>query len=88
MIVATRDNARILGMEDKLGTLEVGKLADVVVVEGNPLEGFEALLNVAQVFRDGCWVVRDGVVGRLRRSSVCLRVRVNPPGGEMEPRLR
>ena len=49
-------------MEDKLGTLEVGKLADVLVVEGNPLEGFEALANVARVFRDGYWVVRDGVV--------------------------
>ena len=30
-------------MEDKLSTLEVGKLADVFVVEGNPLEGFDAL---------------------------------------------
>ena len=62
MIVATRDNARILGMEDKLGTLEVGKLADVLVAEGNPLEGLEALVNVAQVFRDGHEVVRGGVV--------------------------
>ena len=62
LLAATRDNARILGMDDKLGTLEVGKLADVLVVEGNPLEGFDALLNVAQVFRDGYWVVRDGEV--------------------------
>ena len=30
-------------MEDRLSTLEVGKLADVFVVEGNPLEGFDAL---------------------------------------------
>ena len=30
-------------MDDKLSTLEVGKLADVFVVEGNPLEGFDAL---------------------------------------------
>ena len=30
-------------MEDKLSTLEVAKLADVLVVEGNPLEGFDAL---------------------------------------------
>ena len=52
-IVATRDNARILGMRDKLGTLEVGKLADVLAAEGNPLEGFAALANVLQVFRDG-----------------------------------
>ena len=62
LLAVTRDNARILGMDDKLGTPEVGKLADVLVVEGNPLEGFDALLNVAHVFRDGYWVVRDGVV--------------------------
>ena len=49
-------------MDDKLGTLEVGKLADVLVGEGNPLEGFEALANVPQVFRDGYWAVRDGAV--------------------------
>ena len=49
-------------MDDKLGTLEVGKLADVIVVPGNLLEDFGALANVAQVFRDGYWVVRDGQV--------------------------
>ena len=30
-------------MDDRLSTLEVAKLADVFVVEGNPLEGFDAL---------------------------------------------
>ena len=77
LLAATRDNARILGMDDKLGTLEVGKLADVLVVEGNPLEGFEALANVAQVFRDGYWVVRDGVV-----QSTPPKLRVPEGSGE------
>ena len=82
LLAATRDNARILGMEDKLGTLEVGKLADVIVVPGNLLEDFGALANVAQVFRDGYWVVRDGVVSRPHRSSGCPRVRAMQPGGD------
>ena len=77
LLAATRDNARILGMDDKLGTLEVGKLADVLVVEGNPLEGFAALANVAQVFRDGYWVVRDGVV-----QSTPPKLRVPEGAGE------
>ena len=41
---------------------QVGKLADIIVAPGNLLEDFGALANVAQVFRDGYWVVRDGVV--------------------------
>ena len=81
-LAATRDNARILGMDDKLGTLEPGKLADVLVVEGNPLEGFAALANVAQVFRDGYWVVRDGVVSPHHRSCACPRVRGRRPSSE------
>ena len=65
-------------MDDKLGTLEPGKLADLLVVKGNPLEGFDALLNVARVFRDGYWVVRDGVV-----QSTPPKLRV--PTGPREP---
>ena len=49
-------------MDDKLGTQAPGKLADVIVVPGNLLEDFGALANVAQVSRDGYWVVRDGEV--------------------------
>lgn len=62
LIAATRDSARVLGMDDKLGTLEVGKLADILIVEGDPLTDLGALANVAEVFRDGYWVVRNGEV--------------------------
>jgi imidazolonepropionase-like amidohydrolase len=36
-----------------LGTLEVGKLADVIVVEGNPLEEIDALSRVTMTFLEG-----------------------------------
>lgn len=62
LLAAIRDNVRILGMNDKPGTVEPSKLADVIVVLGNLLEDFGTLANVVQVFRDGYWVVRDGEV--------------------------
>jgi imidazolonepropionase-like amidohydrolase len=62
LVAATRDGAEILGMDDKLGTLEPGKLADVLVVKGNPDEDLRALANVELVFRDGYLVVEGGRV--------------------------
>jgi imidazolonepropionase-like amidohydrolase len=50
---ATSVSARLNGLEDKLGTLEPGKVADVIVVEGNPLEDLDALSRVKMTIREG-----------------------------------
>jgi imidazolonepropionase-like amidohydrolase len=50
---ATRVAAELLGMSDQIGTLEAGKLADVVAVPGNPLSDISALERVAFVMKDG-----------------------------------
>lgn len=81
LVAATRDSARILGLDDKIGTIEVGKLADVLVVEGDPLTDLGALTNVAEVFRDGHWVVRNGAV-----APTPPKTRLRPgPGIEERP---
>ena len=41
----TRIAARVLGLEEELGTVEEGKLADLIMVEGNPLDNIEILLK-------------------------------------------
>jgi imidazolonepropionase-like amidohydrolase len=69
LVAATRDGAGILGMDDKLGTLEPGKLADVLVVSGNPDQDLRALANVELVYRDGHLVVEDGRVYVRRHVS-------------------
>ena len=40
---ATRTNAELFGMQDEIGTVEEGKLADLLVVDGNPLEDIAVL---------------------------------------------
>ena len=56
LISATRTNAHLLGLEDQIGTLEMGKLADLIVVNGNPIEDITLLQdqqNIPLVMRSG-----------------------------------
>jgi imidazolonepropionase-like amidohydrolase len=40
-------------MSGELGTLEAGKFADIVIVDGNPLDGYWNLLNTKLVLKGG-----------------------------------
>ncbi|MFN8570622.1 MAG: amidohydrolase family protein [Gemmatimonadaceae bacterium] len=60
LVAATKTNAQMLDMDDKLGTLEPGKLADVLVVNGRPDENLDDLAKVHTVIRDGWIVVQNG----------------------------
>jgi imidazolonepropionase-like amidohydrolase len=51
--MATIDAARALDLDDRLGTIEVGKTADVVLVAGNPTANIEALESVRLVLKEG-----------------------------------
>ncbi len=53
IVAATRNSARSCDMESELGTLEAGKLADVLVVDGDPLADVKALTNPRLVLREG-----------------------------------
>jgi imidazolonepropionase-like amidohydrolase len=58
IVAATRNAAHICDLENKLGTLEVGKLADVLVVDGDPLQDLQALKDVHLVIHGGV-IIRD-----------------------------
>jgi len=50
---ATRVAAELLGVQDELGTLEKGKIADIVAVPGNPLEDITRMRKVVFVMKEG-----------------------------------
>ena len=56
LVSATRTNAELFGLADRIGTLEAGKWADVIVVNGDPLDNIEVLReagNVSLVMKEG-----------------------------------
>lgn len=54
---ATRDAADLLGMKDRVGTLEAGKLADIIAVPGDPLSDVKALEHAEFVMKGGTVIV-------------------------------
>lgn len=59
---ATARAAKALEMGDKLGTLEKGKLADLILVDGNPLENLSVLEDPDAVIQEGFVVSRKGKI--------------------------
>ncbi len=56
IVAATAENARFFRVDDRLGTIEAGKLADLVLVEGDPLNEIGSLRRVNRVMLNGKWV--------------------------------
>ena len=50
---ATIVNAEILGMKTDLGSIEKGKLADIVAIDGDPLQDAKAMMKVVLVMKEG-----------------------------------
>ena len=62
IVCSTKTSAECLGIEDETGTLEVGKAADVVIVNGDPTADIKAMHNVNTVVAQGNIVKREGVL--------------------------
>jgi len=59
--MATTVNAGIIDMQKKIGTIEKGKYADLIAVEGNPLKDIEVMDSVAMVMKGGVFLKSNGI---------------------------
>jgi imidazolonepropionase-like amidohydrolase len=72
IVAATATNARAIGWEQDVGTLEVGRYGDLLLLDGNPLDDIRLLQNpnkIKEVFKGGEIVVRTKVAPRRRTGN-------------------
>ena len=56
IVAATMENARYFRIDDRLGSIEKGKTADLLLVKGNPLIDIKAMRDIEKVMLNGIWV--------------------------------
>ncbi len=69
---ATRNAAEYFGEEDEFGTVEVGKRADLILVEGNPLDDIRNVHRQAGVMVRGLWIPKSEIEERLERIATLV----------------
>jgi len=60
IVAGTLENAKFFHASDRLGSIEAGKLADLVLVEGDPLRNISDMRRVKRVMLNGEWVKGAG----------------------------
>lgn len=53
IVAATKNASELLGIDKQYGTIEEGKVADIIVVNGNPLKNIDVLSDIFAVFKHG-----------------------------------
>ncbi|MBX3240334.1 MAG: amidohydrolase family protein [Chitinophagaceae bacterium] len=56
IIASTIQNARYFRIEDRLGSIEKGKIADLILLKGDPLKDISAMRNIERVMLNGVWI--------------------------------
>jgi len=56
---ATLNTAKLLKVDSILGSIDIGKIADLVAVDGNPIKNINSMENVVFVMKDGKRVELD-----------------------------
>lgn len=72
LVAATRNPAACIGLQNEVGTIEVGKRADMVLLEANPLDDIENLRRRAGVMLRGVWFTSEELDQVARKLATLL----------------
>lgn len=59
LVAGTLENARFFRIADRLGSIESGKLADLILIDGDPLKGIAAIRGIKRVMLNGQWIEQN-----------------------------
>jgi len=59
IIAGTKHTAHVCNLENELGTIEPGKIADIIILENNPLLDLKSLQDVRMVIHNGEIIKND-----------------------------
>ena len=65
LLTTTKNAAEMLGYEKRLGTIEAGKDADLVLLDKNPLEDIKNTKTIAGVMVKGVWLPKEQLQSML-----------------------
>lgn len=77
---ATRRPAKWLGVEGETGTVEQGKVADLMLLDANPLDDIRNTRRIAAVFLRGAFYDRAGIEGLLAKVKAAEDITVDDWG--------
>tara|TARA_B100001559_G_C15961832_1_gene376990 strand:- start:54 stop:518 length:465 start_codon:yes stop_codon:yes gene_type:complete len=72
---ATLHAAEAIGMEDKIGTVETGKFADLIIMDQNPLKNLKYLYATGDIKLEGNEVIRVGGVSQTIKDGIIFDAR-------------
>lgn len=64
IVAGTMENARFFRISDRLGSIEIGKLADLILVEGDPSKDISVMRRIKRVMLNGNWVAPEAQMRR------------------------
>ena len=56
IVASTMENARFFRIDEKLGSIERGKIADLLLIEGNPLKDISIIQRIHKIMINGNWI--------------------------------
>jgi imidazolonepropionase-like amidohydrolase len=69
IVAGTMENARFFRVADRLGSIEPGKMADLILIDGDPLKEIAVMRRVKRVMLNGQWVEQSPKESRARQGS-------------------